>query len=59
MLFMIRNFRNRGTEDIFNGVHSRTARQTCPQALWNLAARKLDLLDSAESLDDLRIPPGN
>ena len=27
--------------------------------LWKLAARKLDLLDSAKLLADLRVPPGN
>ncbi|HFQ95820.1 MAG TPA: plasmid maintenance system killer protein, partial [Anaerolineae bacterium] len=34
-------------------------RRICPQSLWKIAAKKLDLLDSAETLDDLRIPPGN
>jgi proteic killer suppression protein len=27
--------------------------------LWNVAARKLDQLDSVVLLDELRIPPGN
>ncbi|RMI20442.1 MAG: plasmid maintenance system killer protein, partial [Calditrichaeota bacterium] len=27
--------------------------------LWKVAVRKLDLLDAAETLDDLRVPPGN
>ena len=27
--------------------------------MWSVAARKLDLLDSAEDLADLRVPPGN
>ena len=31
----------------------------CPQSLWRTAFRKLDQLDSAEVVDDLRIPPGN
>jgi len=56
---MIRSFKNAATEDIFNGVNSRAARKTCPQQLWKIAVRKLDQLDSAEALDDLRIPPGN
>ena len=56
---MIRSFKNQGTEDIFNGVNSRSARNTCPQTLWNVAHRKIDQLDSAEALDDLRVPPGN
>lgn len=56
---MIRSFRNAGTEDIFNGANTRAARQTCPQALWKVASRKLDQLDSVASLDELRVPPGN
>ena len=56
---MIRSFKNSATEDIFNGVNSKAARRICPQSLWKIAAKKLDLLDSAETLDDLRIPPGN
>lgn len=30
-----------------------------PRSLWKVAARKLDSIDQAEILDDLRIPPGN
>ena len=56
---MIRSFKNPGTEDIFNGKATRKALKTCPQQLWNIAARKLELLDSVISLDELRIPPGN
>jgi proteic killer suppression protein len=56
---MIRSFRDRGTEEIFNGRNTREARRRCPQALWGVAARKLEQLDSALVLDDLRIPPGN
>jgi proteic killer suppression protein len=56
---VIRNFKTKGTEDIFNGISSREARQTCPNVLWRVAARKLDQLDSVEMLNELRIPPGN
>jgi len=56
---MIRSFKNAGTEDVFNGRNTPQARRTCPQNLWRVAARKLDLLDSVNSLDELRIPPGN
>lgn len=56
---MIRSFKNKGTEDIFNGSNARAARQICPPALWKIAARKLDQLDSVAFLDDLRVPPGN
>jgi len=56
---MIHSYKNAGTEDIFNGKNTPVARRTCPQSLWKVAARKLDQLDSVESLEDLRIPPGN
>ena len=56
---MIRSFKNQATEDIFNGINSESARNTYPQTLWLVAYRKLDQLDSAEALNDLRIPPGN
>ncbi len=56
---VIQSFRDRGTEDVFNGVNTRAARDTCAQVLWRTAARKLDQLDSATSLGELRIPPGN
>lgn len=56
---MIQSFRNTATEDIFNGINSKSARNLCPQNLWKVAFRKLDQLDSVESLYDLRIPPGN
>ena len=56
---MIRSFKNQGTEDIFNGVNSKFARRTCPQSIWRIASRKLDQLDSVESMAELRLPPGN
>ncbi len=56
---MIFSFKDTATEDIFNGTNSRVARKTCPRYLWKIATRKLDQIDSAEILDDLRIPPGN
>jgi proteic killer suppression protein len=56
---MIQSFRDRGTREVFDGRASKAARQSCPQALWRVARRKLDLLDSSTVLTDLRIPPGN
>ena len=56
---MIRSFRDAGTEDIFNGADSKRARKTCPIHLWKVARRKLELLDSAGKLDDLRVPTAN
>ena len=56
---MIVSFKNNGTEDVFNGKNTRSARKCCPESLWGIAARKLDQLDSVTVLEDLRIPPGN
>jgi proteic killer suppression protein len=56
---MIISFKDKATEDIFNGVSSREARKSCPRTLWKVAARKLDQLDSVTTLDELRVPPGN
>lgn len=56
---MIASFKDKATEDIFNGELSRIARKACPQAIWRVASRKLDQLDSVKSLDELKVPPGN
>lgn len=56
---MIRAFKNPGAEDIFNGRNTKEARRCCPQGLWAVASRKLDQVDSAAILQDLRVPPGN
>lgn len=56
---MIQSFRNRGTEDLFDGASTKAARKTLPQTLWDVAYRKLDHLQRAEVLEDLRRPPGN
>ena len=56
---MIISFKNQATEDIFNGRSSKQARKICPQTIWQIAARKLDQLDSVKSLNELQVPPGN
>lgn len=56
---MIHSFKDSGTQDIFYGENTKTARKTCPETLWKIAARKLEQLDSAETLEDLRIPLAN
>jgi len=52
---MIRSFRDRETKRVF----LREARTKFARAVERAALRKLLLLDAAESLDDLRVPPGN
>ena len=59
MFRVIRSFADAATEDVFNGSNTGRARRKCPRGLWPIAGRKLDQLDSAERLDDLRVPPGN
>ena len=56
---MIRSFKRPGTEDVFNGRNTKAARRCCPTDRWEVARRKLDQVDSAVTLDDLRLPPGN
>jgi len=56
---MIVSFENQATEDVFNGVNSKIARKNCPQTIWRIASRKLDQLDSVQSLEELKVPPGN
>ncbi|MCA9963694.1 MAG: type II toxin-antitoxin system RelE/ParE family toxin [Anaerolineales bacterium] len=52
---MIRSFRDLETEKIFQRVFSRKL----PQDIQKTAFRKLRMLNRAESLNDLRIPPNN
>ena len=51
---MIRTFRDRDTERLWNGEGVRRFGGMREQAL-----RKLDMLNAATSLNDLRAPPGN
>jgi proteic killer suppression protein len=52
------SFADTGTEDIF-GEDSGKARRACPEVVWIIARRKLDQLNAAVSLSDLRVPPSN
>jgi len=52
---MIKSFRDKETERVFNRYSCRKL----PVALQRSAQRKLMILDAAERLEDLRIPPGN
>ncbi len=55
---MIKSFGSRATEDFYHGVRSARARRI-PTEIRSTALRKLDWLDHAKSLDDLRSPPSN
>jgi len=52
---MIRSFANRDTERIF---HRRRTRRLAVD-VQRVARRRLLILDAADRLDDLRVPPGN
>jgi proteic killer suppression protein len=56
---MVRSFPNAGSEDIFNGSNTADARRLLPRDLWTITFRKLDQIDSATDLNDLKVPPGN
>ena len=56
---MIKSFKNKATEDIYNGKATKAAMKACPKNVWKIAVRKLDQLDSILSLNELRVPPGN
>ena len=55
---MILNFANKTTEDVYDGTDSGAARRV-PQSIWKAAVRKLDMLNAASDLRDLRVPPAN
>lgn len=56
---MITSFADEETESIYNGVNTRKARQRLSQTLWDKGATKLDMINKAFRLDDLKIPPNN
>jgi proteic killer suppression protein len=56
---MVRSFPNAGSEVIFNGSNTADARRLLPRDLWTITFRKLDQIDSATDLNDLKVPPGN
>ena len=55
---MIHSFGNRVTEALFHGKSSARVRRL-PLQLKESALYKLDVLNAAQSLEDLKSPPGN
>jgi len=55
---MIISFGNKTAEDIFHGSNSRHARKL-PNTLHDKARRLLDQLNTAPTIDFLKVPPGN
>lgn len=52
---VLRSFRDKDTEAIWHRRRSRSLGTTTQRVAW----RKLAMLDAAEILADLRVPPGN
>lgn len=52
---MIKSFKDNETEKIYNQKFSKRF----PNSIQKVALRKLIMMDNAECLDDLRIPPAN
>lgn len=52
---MIKSFADKETEKVFNRQFSRKL----PADIQHIARRKLEVLEAAEQLQDLRIPPAN
>ena len=54
---MILSFGDKTTEDLFNGIGSKSTRAY--QAILKVVRRKLDMVNTASRLDDLISPPNN
>ncbi len=52
---MIQNFKCKETERLFR----RQSSPKFPPSIQRIAQRKLAILDAAETVEDLRVPPGN
>ena len=55
---MIVSFQNKATADLYHGISSSRVKRL-PTQILKSALYKLDFLNAAQSLDDLRSPPGN
>ena len=54
----IRSFGDAATADLYHGRNTSRSRRF-PQSILSAALRKMDVLNAAYKLDDLRSPPGN
>jgi len=57
VILVIKSFADETTEDIYNGANTRAARKI-DRRVWTVVFRKLDILNAAASLNDLK-SPGN
>jgi proteic killer suppression protein len=54
----IRSFGNLATADLYHGSNTSRVKRF-PQSIVSAALRKMDVINAAHKLDDLRSPPGN
>ena len=52
---MIKSFGNKETEKIWDGIRSKKL----PNEIQNIARRKLRMINNAQNINDLRVPPAN
>ena len=52
---MIKGFGDKESEKIWNGIRSKKL----PSEIQNVARRKLRMVNNAQDINDLRIPPAN
>ena len=52
---MIKGFGDKETEKIWNGIRSKKL----PSEIQNVGRRKLRMINNAQDINDLRIPPAN
>lgn len=52
---MVKEFGDKESEKIWNGIWSKKL----PNEIQNIARRKLRMLNNAQDINDLRIPPAN
>jgi toxin HigB-1 len=55
---VIASFADETTADVYDGLDTKQARKI-PRTIWTIAQRKLDMIEVAHELNDLRVPPGN
>ena len=55
---MIVSFGDKATSDLFHGISSSKVRKL-PNQIHEVALYKLDIINAAQNLDDLKSPPGN
>ncbi len=52
---MIKSFGDKETEKTWNGIFSKKL----PSDIQSIARRKLRMINNAQDINDLRVPPGN